>query len=323
MRIAAFEDREDRGRRRHGLVVDHAVHPLPEGTSVTDLLTQRPAVDEILSGCAEPVPLDDVALRAPIEPATIRDFMTFEEHFAGALMLSGRTIPDAWYEGPAFYFTNPHAVIGTAEPVPVPPGCELFDLELEVAAVIGRDGANLDPEEAEEHIVAYTIFNDWSARDLQVREMEVGLGPTKAKDTVSTLGPWLVTPDELEPFRDGDRFDLRMTATINGEAIGTDSLANMAWSFAEMAAYASRGTMLRAGDVLGSGTCGGGCLAELWGRNGGFTPPPLQIGDVVTLEVEGIGAISNEIVAGADPRPIPPARRTGDTPRSGGTRDDR
>jgi 2-keto-4-pentenoate hydratase/2-oxohepta-3-ene-1,7-dioic acid hydratase in catechol pathway len=185
-----------------------------------------------------------------------------------------------------------------------------FDFELEVAAVIGRVGADLSPQQARDHIVGYTILNDWSARDLQRQEMRVGLGPAKGKDSATTLGPWLVTADELEPFRDHEGFlRLRMSVAVNGVEVGRDLLSNMGWPFEELVAHASRGTMVRPGDVLGSGTCGnGGCLAELWGRRGAQDPPPLRPGDVVTMTVEGIGTISNRVVPGRDPIPLPSAR---------------
>ena len=152
----------------------------------------------------------EVRLLAPLAPRTIRDYVTFEEHVEGvrASVDRGRGVPEAWYEAPTFYFTNPHAVTGPFDDVAVPPGCELLDFELEVAAVIGRDGRDLPPAEADGHIAAYTIYNDWSARDLQRREMQVGLGPAKGKDFANTLGPWLVTADELEPYRRDDRLDL-------------------------------------------------------------------------------------------------------------------
>ncbi len=137
-----------------------------------------------------------------------------------------------------------------------------------MAVVIGRAGRNLTPNEAGAHIAGYTIFNDWSARDLQTEEMRLGLGICKGKDFANTLGPWIVTPDELEPFRSGDRLDLDLRATVNNRELGDDTLANMAWSFEELIAYASRGTWIRPGDVLGSGTCGSGCLLELRGRHG-------------------------------------------------------
>ncbi|MDX8056696.1 fumarylacetoacetate hydrolase family protein [Lentzea sp. BCCO 10_0798] len=252
-------------------------------------------------------------LRPPLQPPSVRDFVTFEEHVEGVRRsIDGITgVPDAWHDAPTFYFANPCAVIGPSDPVPVPPGCQALDFELEVAAVIGREGRDLTPEQARDHIIGYTIYNDWSARDLQSREMQVGLGPCKGKDAATTLGPYLVTADELESYRDGDGFlRLALTAEINGEVVGRDLLSNMSWTFEEMTAYASRGTHVRPGDVLGSGTCGnGGCLAELWGIRGRQDPAPLKPGDTVAITVEGIGTISNTVVPGAEPVAIPRARR--------------
>ena len=295
------------GAVRAALVEGGALRLLPEATDVLDLLRDP--------GRAEPtgevVPLEAVRLLPPLAPPSIRDFLTFEQHVEGMVRLHQppRDVHPQWYEAPTFYFSNPHSLVGAHDDVEIPPGCHVFDYELEVAAVVGRDARDVTPEAASDHIAGYTIFNDWSARDLQFAEMQVGLGPAKGKDSAITLGPWLVTADELAEHRDGDRLDLRMEVLRNGERLGGDTLASMAWSFEELLAYASRGAWVRAGDVLGSGTCGGGCLGELWGRAGAQEPPPLRAGDVVTMTVETIGTIENRVVAGKDPVPVPGARR--------------
>lgn len=281
---------------------------LAAGSDPLRVLTDRAYAEAHRSG--ERVPLTGPLL-PPVAATCVRDFITFEQHTAGSLksVTGAAEVPPIWYQIPGFYFTNPHAIIGSGAEVPMPPGSELLDFECEVGIVIGRDGYNLSVEQAAEHIAGLTIFNDWSARDLQRREMQLGLGPAKGKDTATTLGPVLVSVDELADAAADGFWDLRMTARVNGTEIGGDSLANMAWSFAELIAYASRGTWVRRGDVIGSGTCGGGCLAELWGWRGTTDPPPLAVGDVVELSVEGIGTISNRVVAGPESHPIPEARR--------------
>ncbi|KUL43824.1 hydroxylase [Streptomyces sp. NRRL F-4489] len=304
------------GRPRLGVVGDGGrLHPVPGHDSLLDLLRagRLHEAGAAALGAPEGPRLPDVALLPPLQPPTVRDFVTFEEHVAGVRRSVDGTagVPDQWYQAPAFYFTNPYAVIGPYDDVPVPPGSAVLDFELEVAAVIGRAGRDLTPGQARDHIIGYTVFNDWSARDLQSAEMAVGLGPCKGKDTATTLGPYLVTADELEPYRDSDGFlCLALTAAVNGEVVGRDLLSHMSWTFEEMAAYASRGTWVRPGDVLGSGTCGnGGCLAELWGVRGEQSPPPLKPGDTVTLTVEGIGTVSNTVVPGVAPVPLTAARR--------------
>ncbi|UOE18815.1 fumarylacetoacetate hydrolase family protein [Thermobifida halotolerans] len=314
MRIATVEYE---GGPRCGVVVDDVLHPLPAGQTLLALLRRgedalreegERAVRE-----ASPIPLAGLRLLPPLRPPTVRDFVAFEEHVEGvARAVTGDTeVVAEWYEAPTFYFTNPYALVGAYDDVAVPPGCRVLDFELEVAAVVGREGGDLSPERARSHIAGYTVFNDWSARDLQSREMRVNLGPAKGKDFATTLGPWFVTADELEPHRDGEGFlRLAMTVEVNGEEVGRDLLSNMGWPFEDLVAYASRGTLVRPGDVLGSGTCGnGGCLAELWGRTGVRSPRPLEPGDTVTMTVEGIGTIRNTIVEGRDPVPIPPARK--------------
>ena len=317
MRFAAYQYRN----RRHVAVVseDGTLHPLPGVSSLTGLLAEGGGLPELLDAGSAilDVPagphISDVRLMAPLQPPTVRDFVTFEEHVEGVRRsVDGAAgVPERWYAAPTFYFGNPYAMYGPHDDIPMPPGSSVLDFELEVAAVIGKEGRDLTPEQARDHIVGYTVFNDWSARDLQSAEMKVGLGPCKGKDTATTLGPYLVTADELGKYRDADGFlRLALTAEINGEVVGRDLLSNMSWTFEEMAAYASRGTVVRPGDVLGSGTCGnGGCLAELWGVRGRQNPPPLKPGDTVTLTVEGIGSVSNTVVAGAAPVPLPTGRR--------------
>jgi 2-keto-4-pentenoate hydratase/2-oxohepta-3-ene-1,7-dioic acid hydratase in catechol pathway len=307
------------------VVSDEGIHPLPAGVTVLDLvrsgLPAALAAGERALG-ERPMLLPAVRLLPPLAPPTVRDFVAFEEHVEGVAASAGTPAGSAavvpeWYQAPTFYFTNPYALIGAYDDVPVPPGSELLDFELEVAVVVGRGsashnitGASLTPEQAREHIFGYTVLNDWSARDLQRREMKVLLGPAKGKDSATTLGPWLVTADELERYQDADGFlALDLRASVNGELIGQDLLSNMGWPFEELISYASRGTEVRAGDVLGSGTCGnGGCLAELWGRRGRIDPPPLRPGDVVELTVEGIGTVRNRVVAGLTLPPVREAR---------------
>jgi 2-keto-4-pentenoate hydratase/2-oxohepta-3-ene-1,7-dioic acid hydratase in catechol pathway len=277
----------------------------PEGLAAFDAIGQPVAAD------GDVVDLRTAELLPPVEVSSIRDFITFEQHTAGALrsVAADQNMPAAWFDAPAFYFTNPHAALGHNAVVPTAPGSKLFDFELEVAAVIGADGYNLSPQEAEDHIAGYMIMNDWSARDLQRREMAVGLGPAKAKDTATSLGPVFVTKDQLLDVTSGGFLNLSMSISVNGRVLATDSLANMAWNFAELVSYASRGTWVRQGDILGSGTSGGGCLAEFWGWQGTVSPPPLQAGDVVSLTVERLGTLTNSVGEPAPVHEIPKARR--------------
>jgi 2-keto-4-pentenoate hydratase/2-oxohepta-3-ene-1,7-dioic acid hydratase in catechol pathway len=306
MKIAAFSADGD---RRLGVVADDGIWPLPAGSDVLELLAATPGeraqAEARARRAGTPLALGDVTLLAPLKPPTIRDFVTFEAHVEG---MTGGNIKPEWYEAPFFYFSNANAVVATGEDVPVPPGCVDLDFELEVAAVIGKAGRDLPVEDAGGHIAAFTIFNDWSARDIGRREGRLGLGLSKCKDGASTVGPWLVTADELEPYRKGDRYDLELVASVNGVPLGRDTLANMSWSFAEMVAYAARGAWVSPGDLLASGTCRWGCLAELWGRRGRQDPPPLKPGDEVTLQVQGIGTVTNRVVEGAPPHPVPAAR---------------
>lgn len=298
------------GGARTAIVSDdgESVRVLDPALGVLELLGAEDP--ERLAAGAQERPLSEVRLLAPVHPPSIRDFSVFEQHIEGIVKGSDPDahVPDRWYRSPFCYFSNPGAVTGPGDDISIPPGCRDLDLELEVAVIIGAAGRNLRPDEAGAYIAGYTIFNDWSARDLQFEEMKLGLGICKGKDFANTLGPWIVTPDELEPHRSSDRLDLDLRAYVNDRELGDDTLANMAWSFEELISYASRGTWIRPGDVLGSGTCGSGCLLELRGRHGRDAYPPLQAGDTVALAVQGIGTLTNMVVAGVEPVPLPEAR---------------
>ncbi|MGY4857253.1 fumarylacetoacetate hydrolase family protein [Cryobacterium sp. AP23] len=300
-----------------GFVVEGRVVPFPDGVRVADVLAGGlAAAHELFSRRDDTagVALADVTLLAPLLPAAIRDFVAFEEHVEGisaSVDGASQVVPE-WYDAPTFYFTNPHTVIATGD-VLLPPETERLDFELEVAAVIGgvagSDGANLSAEAAAPHIFGYTIMNDWSARDIQSREMKVRLGPAKGKDFGLTLGPWIVTSDELDEFVQDGFLAVRAEVFVNGVLLGADLVSNMGWPFAELVAYASRNSRVVPGDVLGSGTVGnGGCLGELWGRNGELTPAPLQAGDEVRMVVEGLGEIVNVVGDAVPAPPIAPAR---------------
>jgi 2-keto-4-pentenoate hydratase/2-oxohepta-3-ene-1,7-dioic acid hydratase in catechol pathway len=310
MRIARYEhDGTVAVAAVEGAGDDTVVRPLPSGVSTIDLLQQSPQ-QRATHALGEPVPLSAVKLLTPLQPPSVRDFVSFEQHIEGMIMGDNIPFPEAWYGAPAFYFSNPNSLYATGDDVPVPPRAQRYDYELEVGAVIGKRGADLTLDNAREHIAGYLVFNDWSARDLQGEDRKLGMGWAKGKDTASTIGPWIVTADELEQYRDeSGRLDLRMTVWRNGEEMGSDTLASTAWTFEQMLVYASRGTALVPGDLIGSGTCGSGCLGELWGRKDPRNPSPLGPGDVVRMTVEHIGTIESRVVAGAEPVDYGSSRR--------------
>jgi len=308
MRWVTYTHADDRVERA-GLLVDDAVHGLVAGQSIIGLLGDdgerlAAAGEQARSNPAEVVAIDDVRVRAPIpHPPTVRDFYAFEQHVRTARQRRGLDMDPDWYELPVFYFSNPHAIVGPDDDVAIPPGSSEMDFELEVAAVVGVSGADLDPADAERHIAGYCVMNDWSARDIQRREMKLNMGPVKGKDFATSLGPMLVTPDELVA-RQGRAYDLTMTAAVNGVEYSRASLADIYWSFGEMLAYASRGTRVEPGDIIGSGTCGTGCILELSLVHGSEKYPWLQPGDVVELSVERLGTLRNRVVAGAPLNPL-------------------
>lgn len=302
----------DEGAEQLGVLVGDVVHGTGPG-SLVDLIARHGLVEAGLRALDSPTdvrPLADVVLLAPIEkPPSIRDFMAFEQHVEGMGRLVGShaRVPDVWYQQPLFYFSNPTSVIGPFDDVPIPPGCDLFDFELEIAAVIGPAAgvdelSDLSLDESARAVAGYLLMNDWSARDLQRVEMTGPLGPCKGKDSAITLGPWFLTADELPELASGGPTGVRLCVDVNDVRFGEAPLDSMSWSFAEMLAYASRGTRLQAGDVIGSGTCGDGCLAERWGRLGPDSVAPLRPGDVVTLNGGPLGTSSNRVVAGVPVR---------------------
>jgi fumarylacetoacetate (FAA) hydrolase len=245
-------------------------------------------------------PHSQVLLYPPLpRPGSLRDFYTFEAHVKTAFANRGKEIPPEWYQFPVFYFSNTSSIYGPFEPIPYPAYSQALDYELEVAAVIGQAGIDIPAEQAEAHIAGYTIFNDWSARDIQQAEMRVGLGPAKAKDFASSLGPALVTPDELLDRATGRPgvYQLEMVARVNGQERSHGNWQDMHFSFGELIARASAGVPLMPGDVIGSGTVGTGCLLELTAGQG----PWLKTGDIVELEIERLGNLTNPISAPAQP----------------------
>lgn len=297
------------GQDRVGLVIGERVNTLPTGATLLGLLGDdgsnlAEAVAAVTSSPDVVRSVGEIDLRAPIpEPPSLRDFAAFEQHCRNGLQAMGREWNDGWYTDPVFYYSNPRSVVGPSEEVLVPGHSNQLDFELEVGIVIGRPGRDLAPGAAEDHIVGLCVLNDWSARDLQAEEAQrAPLGPSKGKDFATGLGPFLVTLDELADARKPDgRYDLAMTATVNGKQYSTGNLADIYWTFAELVSYASRGVELHPGDVLGTGTCGFGCIFELSAAHGERRYPWLVEGDDVVLDVEQLGALRSPIRWGLKP----------------------
>ena len=240
---------------------------------------------EVLAGPAEPVfPLDEVRLLAPLpDPPSVRDFYAFEDHVKRGFEKRGEPMPQEWYEMPVYYKSGHRNIIGTGQDVLWPSFTEKFDYELELAAVVGKQGTNIPAARARDYIAGFTVMNDFSARDIQKREMKVRLGPAKGKDWATGLGPWLVTPDEV-----GDPYALEMTARINGEVWSHGNSRSLYWKFEQMIEFLTKDDTIYPGDVIGSGTVGTGCGLELdrW----------VKPGDVIELEIENIGVLRNRVV---------------------------
>jgi len=271
-------------------------HPLRD---VRALLEQSDSsIDRVRDALAKgdsvkKMPLADVKLLAPvIQPPTVRDFIVYEEHASNQ---GTREPNEVWYRMPVFYFSNPLCIYGTDAQIPYPSASTQFDYELEIGIVIGKEGRDVAAADALDHIAGFMIFNDWSARDLQVDEMAFGLGPAKGKDTASSLGPWLVTTDELAPYLKDGRLDLKCEVRVNGVQWLKDGAAIDAYfSFADMVERASKDSRIVPGDVIGSGTVGGGSIREAI-RKGYPGARFLEPGDVVEHEVEAIGVLRGTI----------------------------
>lgn len=299
---------------RVGVLSGADIYATPPGVTLLELIGRgadglREAGEDALRSPSAVVRLDQVRLLAPIpRPPSIRDSLCFLDHMRNcqAAFGSGRMLADTWYRIPAFYFACPATVLGPYDDAPTAPGSAWQDFELEIAAIVGTAGSDLTVEQAERAIIGYTIFNDWSARDLQQLEGQLAIGQGKGKDSGVTLGPYLVTPDELEPHRRDGRLDLQVTALVNDTVIGSGSTAQMDWTFGEVISYASRGVTLVPGDVIGSGTVPTCTLVEHLNPAALESFPGwLRDGDVVTLRVEGLGETRQTVRAGGAPHPLP------------------
>jgi 2-keto-4-pentenoate hydratase/2-oxohepta-3-ene-1,7-dioic acid hydratase in catechol pathway/glyoxylase-like metal-dependent hydrolase (beta-lactamase superfamily II) len=299
---------------RTGVLSGDTIYAMALGVALLDLIGRGAdglcqAGEDVQRSPSAVAKLGEVTLMAPIpRPPSIRDSLCFLDHMRNcqAALGAGRVLSDTWYRIPAFYFACPATVLGPYDDAPMAPGSAWQDFELEIAAVIGAGAKDLTIEHAERAIIGYTIFNDWSARDLQQLESQLAIGQGKGKDSGVTLGPYLVTPDELEPYRRDGRLDLQVTALVNDTVIGSGSTAQMDWSFGELISYISRGVMLRPGDVIGSGTVPTCTLVEHLSPTALESFPGwLRDGDVVTLQVQGLGETRQTVRASGAPHPLP------------------
>ncbi len=239
--------------------------------------------------------LTEVKLLAPLpNPRSFRDYIGFETHMLNASKSFGHTIGPAWYEMPIFYFTNHQAIYGPDDDIKRPELETKMDIELELACIIGKKGKDIKAADAGNYIFGYTIFNDWTARGIQRKEMEIPLGPHKGKDFANAIGPCIVTKDEMDQYLGAhDRLNIKMTAKINGTLICEGNYNTVYYTFNQMIERAAENNVtLMPGDILGSGTVGWGSLIE----NNFTVHRPLQPGDVVELEIEGIGVLKNKVV---------------------------
>ncbi len=279
--------------------VEHAELARPVADELVEMHA-RGALPRDFEGAPLLTPLASVALQAPIpRPPSMRDGYAFRQHVETARRNRGLEMIPEFDQFPIFYFTNHGAVTGPGDVRVRARHTERLDYELEAAIVVGREARDVSAKDAGAVIFGMTIMNDWSARALQMEEMKLNLGPAKGKDFATSLGPWLVTIDELadrvRPSAAGDHFDLAMTARVNGRELSRGNVKDMTWTFAQILERASYGVTLYPGDVVGSGTCGTGCLLEL---NGSKITNDLWLrpGDIVDLAIDRLGVLSNRVV---------------------------
>ena len=332
MKLVSFTTAKD--EERLGLVVNDAIVDLANAaaklsislpfTMAEFLNGEKRLMDrahsvhkKLADGVADLFVEKNARLLAPVpHPTSCRDAYAFRQHVATARRNRGLEMIPEFDQFPVFYFTNHHGIVGPGEVVVESDHLQQLDFELEVAIVIGRGGKNITANEADDYIAGFMIMNDLSARVLQMDEMKLSLGPAKGKDFATAVGPWLVTPDELQghlvPSSSGNRYDLAMKAFHNGRQVSDGNLSQMNWTFTEIIERAAYGVQLFPGDIIGSGTVGTGCYLELngtWGieakdRGESFTPVWLKAGDSITLEVTGLGQLTNTIAKSAEDRSI-------------------
>jgi fumarylacetoacetate (FAA) hydrolase len=304
MKLVTFINRE--GQQRAGWLQQEGVvdmHLVTNGGLPADMLSFIDNHEEYLrvikeTGLLEVAPtyrLEEVTLMAPLpNPRSFRDFISFEQHLKNASSKFGHQVAPEWYEMPIFYFTNHQQIFGPNDDIPRPARETRLDYELEMGCIIGRRGKDIKAGEAETYIFGYTVFNDWTARAIQSKEMKCNLGPAKGKDFANAIGPYIITKDEMDQYKTGDnRFDVQMTSKINGQLICDGNFKTIYYTFGQMIERASEnGVNLYPGDIIGSGTVGFGSLIETNGEAYRFLEP----GDVVEFEIEGIGVLKNKVV---------------------------
>ncbi len=277
--------------------------------SETNLELARKTEKGLRDNEADNKPAEVDQMLSPIpHPTSCRDAYAFRQHVATMRRNRGVEMIPEFDQFPVFYFTNHNAIIGEGDLVVHNDHMHKLDFELEAAIVIGKSGRNVATKDADSYIFGYAIMNDFSSRFLQMEEMKLNLGPAKGKDFATAVGPWIVTPDELESYRidsaEGVRYGLEMTAKHNGRLISQGNMKSIDWTFAEIIERVSYGVEILPGDVIGSGTVGTGCYAELNGTaaikakdsSESFTPTWLENGDTIELEIEGLGCLKNTIV---------------------------